>query len=191
MLYLRSRRVPAALAAAGGCVAAIWALWAVTSAERDADVSVVLLTVLLAVAALTATLAGPDDELEHSGALPRPPRRAVHLLAAAGFVVLLLLATLPTGARFGPAGLVVRDALGLLGLTALGAVTVGAGRAWIAPLAWTLTALTTTLPDAAWAHVLAWPVQPPDNTPAAGAAGVLAVAGLGAYAIAGPRRRES
>lgn len=45
------------------------------------------------------------------------------------------------GARFGPAGLVVRDAAGLLGLTALGAVTIGIARAWFLPLGWTLAAI--------------------------------------------------
>jgi hypothetical protein len=62
------------------------------------------------VAALTATLAGPDDALERTAALLRPPRRAAHLLMALAVVAAPLLATLVTGARFGPVWLVIRDA---------------------------------------------------------------------------------
>lgn len=188
-LYLRSRRASAALAAAVGCVALTWSLWTIFSDARDVGLPMVVLTVLLTVATLTATLAGPDDELERTGALPWPPRRAAHLLAAATLVLLPLLATLLTGARFGPAWLVVRDAVGLLGLTALGAVTVGAARSWFAPLVWTLAAMILALPNQAWGQALSWQAQPPDNLPAALTAGLLAVAGLVTYSAMGPARR--
>jgi len=188
-LYLRSRRIPVALAATVGSVVLMWSLWTATSNKRDVDVQMVILTVLLAVATLTATLAGPDDALEHTGSLPWPRRRAAHLLGALAVVLLLLLATLATGARFGPAGLVLRDAAGLLGLTALGAVTVGAARSWFLPLAWTLGSLVLSLPDTAWAQILTWQVQDPRNTAAGLTAGLLAAAGLFTYAVAGPARR--
>jgi hypothetical protein len=101
----------------------------------------------------------------------------------------LVLATLPTGARFGPAGLVVRDAAGLLGLVALGAATLGAARSWFAPLLWTLTSVVLPSPRPAWGQALTWPAQPPDNVPAALTAAGLAAAGLVAYAAAGPALR--
>src|SRR5688500_2594747 len=101
-LYLRSRRAPTALVAAGGCAALMWSLWSVFSNSRDAGVEMVVLTVLLLVAALTTTLGGPDDALEGTAGLPWPPRRILHLLAAFLVVVVLLLVTLATGARFGP-----------------------------------------------------------------------------------------
>jgi hypothetical protein len=188
-LYLRSRRVPTALVAASGSVAIMWSLWAVFSDTREAGVQMVVLTVLLAVAAVTATLAGPDDALERTGALRWPRRRAAHLLAALAVVVLLLLATLVTGARFGPAWLVVRDAAGLLGLTALGAATIGAARAWFAPLGWTLAAVIFPLSESTSGQILTWQLQAPGNGKAALTAGLLAVAGLLAYAVAGPLRR--
>jgi hypothetical protein len=187
-LYLRSRRVPMALAAAGGCAAVMWSLWTVFSDTRDVGVSMVILTILLTVATVTATLAGPDDALEHTGALPWPPRRAAHLLGALTIVLLLLLATLMTGARFGPARLVVRDTAGLLGLTALGAATIGAARSWFLPLAWTLATVTLSLPNTAWGQILTWQAQAPDNIPAALTAGLLAAAGLVTYAAVGPAR---
>ncbi|SHN46492.1 hypothetical protein [Cryptosporangium aurantiacum] len=35
----------------------------------------------------------------------------------------------------------IRDAAGLLGLTALGAATIGVARSWFLPLGWTLLAV--------------------------------------------------
>jgi hypothetical protein len=192
-LYLRSRRAPVAAAAAVGSVALMWSLWSVFSDTRDVGVPMVILTALLAVAMVTATLAGPDDALERTGALPWPPRRAAHLLAALAVVLLLLLATQATGARFGPAWLVVRDTAGLLGLTALAAVTVGAARSWFPPLAWTLgtlAAMTLSLPDTAWVQVLTWQAQPPGNLPANLTAALLTIAGLITYAATGPAPRS-
>jgi hypothetical protein len=167
----------------------MWSLWSIFSDTRDAGVQMVVLTVLLAVVTVTATLGGPDDALEHTGALPWPRRRIAHLLAALTVVVVLLLATLLTGARFGPAWLVVRDAAGLVGLTALGAATVGVARAWFAPLVWTLTAVIFPLSETTSGRILTWQTQAPGNGTAALIAGLLAGAGLLAYTIAGPVRR--
>jgi hypothetical protein len=189
-LYLRSRRAPLALLAAGGWAAAMWTLWSVFSDDRRVGVQMVVLTVLLLVAALTATLGGPDDELEGTAGFRWPPRRAAHLLAAFLIVVVLLLATLATGAHFAPAGLVVRDAGGLLGLTALGAATLGTARAWFLPLGWTVAAVL--FPQSAEpliGRILTWQAQPPVSPAATVTAGLLALGGLIAYAAAGPTRR--
>ena len=188
-LYLRSRQAPAALLGAGGCAVLMWTLWSVSSDSRDAGEQMVVLTVLLLVTALTVTFAGPDDALEKTAALPWLPRRVAHLLAAFLVVVVLMLVTLATGARFGPAWLVVRDAAGLLGLTALGAATVGAGRAWFLPLAWTLGAALFPRSEPALGRILTWQAQPPDSRSAAVTAALLAAAGLVAYGVAGPARR--
>jgi hypothetical protein len=188
-LYLRSRRVPTALTAAGVVVAGMWTLWTSFSDGRDVGPPMVILTVLLLVAAGTATLAGPDDALERTAALPWPPRRAAHLLVALAVVIALLLATAPTGARFGPAGLVIRDAAGLLGLTALGAATIGAARSWFLPLGWTLAAIAFPQEGTVTAQLLTWQTQVPDSRAAALTAALLAIAGLTAYALGGPARR--
>jgi hypothetical protein len=188
-LYLRSRRVPIALAAAAGCAAVMWSLWSAFSDARDAGVPMVILTVLLLVAAVTVTLAGPDDALERTAALAWPPRRAAHLLATLAVVAVLLLATLATGARFGPAWLVVRDAAGLLGLTALGAVTIGASRSWFVPLGWTLASIVVPVTGVPASEILTWQIQAPGNRSAAVTAALLGVGGLLAYAKAGPARR--
>lgn len=185
-LYLRSRHAPAALLAVTAATALMWTLWSVFAETRTAEPQLVVLTVLLLVAVVTATLGGPDDALEKTAALRWPPRRAAHLLAAFAVVAVLLLATLLTGARFGPAGLVVRDTAGLLGLTALGAATVGPSRSWFAPLGWTLAATAFPQSDSALGRSLTWQTQAPTSTAAATVAGLLALAGLLAYTLAGP-----
>ena len=103
--------------------------------------------------------------------------------------MLVLLATLVTGARFGPAWLVVREAAGLLGLTALGAATIGAARAWFLPLGWTLAAILFPRSEPVIARILTWQAQAPASTAATVTAGLLALGGLIAYAMAGPARR--
>ena len=190
-LYLRSRRVPVALAATGGGAALMWSLWSVFSDDRDVAEQMVALTVLLLVAALTATLGGPDDSLDATAALPWRPRRVVHVLVAFVVVVALPLASLATGARFGPVWLVVRDAAGLIGLTALGAATIGVARAWFAPLGWTLAATLFPQSEPIIGRILTWQSQPRVSTAAAVTAGLLAVGGLIAYAAAGPARRAA
>ncbi|GAA3334744.1 hypothetical protein GCM10020358_00390 [Amorphoplanes nipponensis] len=188
-LYLRSRGTPMALALAGGCAALMWSLWSVFSDSPTVGPVMVILTVLLLVAAVTATLGGPDDALDATAGLRWPRRRVTHLLAAFLVVVVLLLVTAATGARFGPAGLVVRDAAGLLGLTALGAATMGTARAWFMPLGWTLAAVLFPRAEPLLGRVLTWPAQPPASTAAAVTAGLLAAGGLVAYAMAGPAQR--
>jgi len=188
-LYLRSRRAPMALVATGGCAALMWSLWSAFSDSRDVGVQMVVLTVLLLVAALTATLGGPDDALEGTAGIAWPPRRIAHLLVAFLVVVVLLLVTLATGARFGPAWLVVRDAGGLLGLTALSATTIGTARAWFLPLGWTLAATLFPRSEPVIGRILTWQAQPPESTAATVTAGLLALGGLTAYAMTGPARR--
>jgi hypothetical protein len=188
-LYLRSRRAPMALVTAGGCTAVMWALWSTFSDSRLVGGEMVVLTVLLVVAALTATLGGPDDALEGTAAFSWPPRRIAHLLAAFLVVMVLLLATQATGARFGPFWLVMRDAAGLLGLTALGATTIGVARAWFLPLGWTLAAILFPRSDGGVGQVLTWQAQAPGNTAATVTATVLALGGLIAYVMAGPALR--
>jgi hypothetical protein len=187
-LYLRSRRVPIALATAGGCAALMWSLWSAFSDDRTVAIPMVVLTLLLMVAALTATLGGPDDALDKTAAFSWLPRRIAHLLAAFLIVTVVLLATMATGARFGPAWLVLRDAAGLLGLTALCAAAMGTARAWFLPLGWTLVAIIAPPPDPLAGRILTWQAQAPDNTAAAVTAGLLTFGGLIAYAMAGPAR---
>jgi hypothetical protein len=170
-------------------MALMWSLWTVFSNSREVGAPMVLLTIVVLVSAVAATLGGPDDALDRTAARRWAPRRAAHLLAALAIVLLLLLATLLTGARFGPATMVVRDTAGLLGLTALGATTLGPARSWFPPLGWTLPAIVFPQPDRTLGQILTWQSQAPDNKPAAAVAAALAIGGLIAYAWAGPALR--
>ncbi|WP_245006662.1 hypothetical protein [Actinoplanes ianthinogenes] len=191
MLYLRSRRAPMALAVAGGCAVAMWSLWAALSETRDVDPQMVVLTVLLLVATLTVTLSSPDYALDRTAALSWPPRRAAHLLAMLLIVVGLLAVTLLTPARFGPLAVVLRDAAGLVGLTALGAALLTPARSWFLPLGWTLAATLFPRTETVAAQLLTWQSQPSGTTPATLLAVSLAVSGLLTYALFGPSRQAT
>ncbi|MGW4498255.1 hypothetical protein ACWENR_06505 [Micromonospora sp. NPDC004336] len=188
-LYLRSRRAPVAIGTAAGILVLMWVLWETSSDSPEAGSQMVVLSVLLMVAALTMTLSGPDDELDRTGALAWPARRALHLLTALVLIGGLLLITRFTGARFGPMSLVLRDTAGLLGLTALGAAVIGTAKAWFLPLGWTLAAVLFPRGDNLLGRVLTWQTQEPPSRAAAVTAATLAVTGLIAYAVTGPARR--
>ncbi len=187
-LYLRSRRAPVAIGTAAAITVLMWVLWEMNSDSPEAGVQMVVLSILLLVAALTMTLSGPDDELDKTGALFWPARRALHLLTALVLIGGLLLITQFTGARFGPMSLVLRDTAGLLGLTALSAAIIGTAKAWFVPLGWTLAAVLFTQGDNILGRVLTWQAQEPSSRAAAVTAGVLALAGLMAYTVTGPAR---
>ncbi|MFI5494917.1 hypothetical protein [Actinoplanes sp. NPDC051859] len=194
-LYLRSRSVPAVAGAGFGLIATFWVLWSVFSKERDVLFPYVVLIVVVLVSAVGGTLAGNDDALDRTAAKRWVPRRFAHLLVAWAAMTGVLLATLVTSARFGPAAEVARDTGGLLGLTALGAALLGAHRCWFLPLLWTLPAIVVvaagseklTVPEQAFT----WMMQPIGNKPAALTAAVLIVAGTAAYALRGTPPRPA
>jgi hypothetical protein len=188
VLYLRSRNVPLAVAAAVGSVAALWSI------DRATDHRVAGVLALLAVVAATLAagpgLAGADIDLDRTAAIPWPPRRAAHVVAAGAAVIGMVTATWFTGDQLAPAAQVTRDAVGMTGLIALGAATLGANQAWIPPLSWTLLSWTVVaLPwplPATYRQVLTWMLQPADATPAIATALVLGATGILAYAVLGP-----
>ncbi|SCL70460.1 hypothetical protein [Micromonospora peucetia] len=191
-LYARSRRLPTAVAVTVAVPAITWALCLAFGSNRIIPDKLTALTALLMGAALTPTLAAPDEGLEATGSVRWPLRRAGHLLLAAALVVAVPLAAWPTGARFAPLWLVARDGVGLLGLCALAAVLFGAGRAWIPPLVWTLSAVTVAEPSTEPARqAVGWMVRQPAGATSTAVAAALAVAGLAAYAIFGCPRRAS
>jgi hypothetical protein len=179
-LYLRSRRLPAALAVSFGAVAVTWAAWSAATDRREVGRPLTVLTVVLALAPLIPTLAGDDDALESTAALRWPPRRAVHLVACFAAVAAGLAVTRATGAWFGPTWEVVRDCAGLTGLIGLSAALLGTRIAWAPPIGW--TAVQVIFGGPAGNSVLFWLLQPAGNTAAAVTAAALLLGGLGAYA---------
>ena len=182
-LYLRSRRAAPTLTAVAGLVAA---LWTVGRAVDGAGV-LGLLAVVAGLAMVGPGLAGPDTDLDRTAAVAWPPRRAAHLTVAVTAVALLVAA-----AGLGGDGRLIRDAAGLGGLLGLGAATLGAQRAWLVPMTWTLVGSVVLGP--VWREptpaqsALAWMVQPSGTRAAAGTATALATAGLLLYALRGPAR---
>lgn len=182
-LYLRSRRAAASTGIALASVAVLGVLAAVS--ESDLTKTVLALFAVTVVVSVAATsLTGPDPALERTAALDWRVRRTVHVVAvgavAAGATALGL-----------PSDLVVRNTIGLTGLTALGVVVLGGGLAWCVPMVWTVAGVTAALSSRTPpAPLLTWPVQPADSGPATVAACVLGAAGLVAYAVAGPSVRS-
>jgi hypothetical protein len=180
-MYLRSRQVAAGTGIALACAVGIGLL-------AGDHPNIQLMFAVLAIAAVTAVtatgLAGADPALERTAALSWWWRRTTHVVAIGVLAVVL-------GVVAGPpveTEVLVRDAVGLAGLAALGATVLGAGLAWCVPMAWTVAAVGALLasnPPAA--PLLTWLVQPPATTAATVAAGMLGLGGLLVYAIRGPR----
>jgi hypothetical protein len=184
-LYLRSRQVVAGMGVAVACVVGL-GLVAGDIAPIRLLLAVFAVTVVCAV---TATgLAGPDPALDRTAARDWRLRRAAHVVAIGGLAVVL-------GVTAGPpvaTEVVVRDAVGLTGLAALGTTVLGGGLAWCLPMTWSVAAASaflTSMPTPA--PLVTWPVQPAGTTAATVAAGVLGLVGLLTYTVAGPATRSA
>ncbi len=192
-LYLRSRAVPATAAAMLGCAVALWALGLAID-QPQGRALVALLLALVATTAVAPGLAGPDHDLDRVSAIAWPPRRASHVIVGGGAVLGLLAATALAGERMADAGQLARNVAGLTGLVALGAVVLGAARASLPPVVWTVVVLWWAPPMGeppsrpAYKVMLTWMVQPVGTGAATTVAVVLAAAGTLAYAILGSRR---
>jgi hypothetical protein len=180
-LYLRSRQVAMG---AGIALAGVVGLGVLAGDEPNLR----LLMAVFAVTAVTAVtapgLAGADPALERTAALSWWWRRAAHVVAIGVLAVAL-------GVLAGPqveTEVVVRNAIGLSGLAALGVTVLGGGLAWCVPMVWSVAAVSALLArNPPRAPLVTWLVQPPDTTAATVAAGVLGMAGLTVYALRGPR----
>lgn len=181
MLYLRSRQVAVGAGTALACAAGI----AVLTDDSVLIQEVMALLTVTAVAAVTApALAGSDPALDRTAARDWRVRRTAHVVAIGVLAVVL-------GVVVGPpvaAELVVRNAIGLTGLAALGVTVLGGGLAWCLPMVWTVVAMGALMAGSPpVAPLLTWPLQPPDTTAATVAAGALGAVGLLVYAVRGPR----
>ncbi|MDF6021270.1 hypothetical protein [Streptomyces sp. JH34] len=184
VLYARSRQVPASAAAV---LAAALAMWILARGEGT-DPRLPVLALTAAVTAASIGLGGQDSALDRTAAVRWRPRRAVHVLLIGAVVASVLLAVRAMGADVGTTAFVVRDSAGLAGLAAVGAVLCGAQHAWTLPVGWlTLALFPATLPEGVH-EILAWLLLPPGTAAATWVAVTLAVTGIVAYAVVGPRR---
>jgi len=139
-------------------------------------------------------VAGADLDLERTAAIAWPVRRAAHIVTANATVVAILSATALTGDALTHAGPIARNVIGLGGLLALGAATLGASRAWLLPITWILLVARFAPPfgtppaSPTYKQMLTWLMQPPETISATVTAVILGAAGTLAYAILGPRR---
>ncbi len=192
-LYLRSRGVPATVAALLVCAVALWALGLAVD-HPQGRVLVALLVALAGTAALGPGLAGADHDLDRASAIAWPPRRAAHVIVAGAALVGLLAATALVGEQMAGTGQIARNVAGLTGVVALGAVILGTARAPLLPVIWTVLVLQYAPPMGVpptrptYKIMLTWMVQPVDARAATAAAVILAAVGTLAYALLGSRR---
>lgn len=197
-LYLRSRAAPATAAIVLACAVALWALGLAID-HPQGRVLTTLLVALAATVALAPGLAGADLDLDRVSAVAWPPRRAAHVAVAAAAVTALLAAAGPAvtavaGGQMAGAGHIARNVAGLAGLVALGTAVLGAARAPLLPVVWTVLVLRYAPPMGepptrpAYKIMLTWMVQPPGARTATVTAVALALGGILAYAVLGSRR---
>ncbi|MBM2623811.1 hypothetical protein JIG36_50815 [Actinoplanes sp. LDG1-06] len=136
-LYLRSRRVPLAVATSVGAVIVVGGAWRFFAGRPEVPAGLAAMTTMLALAPLISTLSGDEDALESTAAMPWPPRRAVHLAGLFAVLVALIVGAASLGVDFGTTGQILRNCAGLVGLAGLGAAFTGAQLAWLAPVSWT------------------------------------------------------
>ncbi|TBL43323.1 MULTISPECIES: hypothetical protein [unclassified Micromonospora] len=182
LLFLRSREVPGGLLFAVPAMALLAWFGAIQTHPSHA-VTTAALALALGVAVLGYGLGGPDGTLDATAAIRWAPRRAAHL--AAIFVVASAVVTAVTTA---PVGIVLRDAAGFVGLAALAVVVFGRRLAWTLPVVTgCVSAAIPAVPEPFALYLLTWAGQPSDSVAATVTAGVLAVIGVSAYVIRGPR----
>ncbi|HEX3788056.1 MAG TPA: hypothetical protein VHW44_09350 [Pseudonocardiaceae bacterium] len=182
VLYSRSRQVGLAIAAvlAGTVVMSLLS----RTAGDTASGRWAVLAVGLGAAAAGSGLGGVDPALERTAAIRWPVRRAVHVV-----VVAIVVGVVPLAAGLGPGSLILRDALGLSGLTALTATLAGAQLAWTLPVIWAVATVAFPItPTSPVLLVLTWPAGQAAGPAATLAAAVLAVGGTLTYAVVGCRR---
>ncbi|MFW5899112.1 MAG: hypothetical protein ACOCUN_01440, partial [Jiangellaceae bacterium] len=192
-LHLRARGAPAF---AGGLAVVTLASWSaahwLTSREWSGGAierwPVVAVAPAVTAALASTGLAGSDEELERTTAVPLRRIRVLHVIIVAAVA----------GAALGLIGLweprtygafeLARNTVACVGAAALTAVVFGARLAWGPVCAYvgvvTLVAPVPLVPGSSW---WAWPVHPWSAELAAWTAGALFAAGLLLYGRLGPR----
>lgn len=181
-LYARSRQVPAAFAALLLGVAGVWGL---SGDSWSPFLAALALTCGIVIAAIG--LSGQDVDLDRTAAMPWLPRRLAHIVLIGALAGGAVLVAQSLGTFQVDISIIVRDALGLLGLAGIAATVAGGQYGWTLPLAWFAIAPLVPPLDA-YAKVVAWMLQPADTPAATWTAVVLGVAGIVAYAGWGGRR---
>jgi hypothetical protein len=180
-LHARGRR---AGPIAGGLVGVAAACWVLAALVQETGMLVAVLGPLAAASLLGFALGGDDPALERTTPLRWPRWRATELGVCALAASLALVPTLMEAG--GHATVALRNLAGLAGLTALGAVVLGARLAWLAPTACAMSGSAFGPRTESWLAPLTWPVQPGDAASALVLPAALAVTGALLYSRYGP-----
>ncbi|ANN15206.1 hypothetical protein SD37_05735 [Amycolatopsis orientalis] len=186
VLYARSRAMPASFAGLVVSMAVVWFL----ARDRWSEIPVSL-ALLVAIAVTAIGLSGQDTDLDRTAAIRWVPRRALHLLLIGGLGLGAALLPRLWEAERVPVEVIVRNAGGLLGLVGIAAVLFGGAFGWTLPLLVFIVSFVvwvTTSSEETVHSVVTWLFQPAGVAAATWTAVVLAVVGLGSYAVFGNRR---
>ncbi|WP_406837298.1 hypothetical protein ACICHK_15035 [Streptomyces sp. AHU1] len=189
-LYARSRGIPATVAAL--VCAALLTVWTASRPDAyldpDRRVPLVALAPLLAAAATGASLHTHTRELDDTAVRRWWPRRLAHLLFLGALSAALLALAVPGHAQEFGAAAMVRNTLGAVGITAGGAVLIGARLSWMpTTLYFSAVYLSAASPRVNNATVVGWLVQPGPQHGAWAAGLVLFVTGTALCAARGAR----
>lgn len=176
VLYARSRRMPASLAALVVGVAMVWLL-----ARDHWSLLPVSLALTVAIAVTSTGLSGQDADLDRSAAFRWFPRRGAHLLLIGGLALGAALLPRLWGAEQVALELVVRNTVGLLGLAAISAVLFGGAFGWTLPLFGFAVAYFTPSGPGTRTEIPTWVFQPAGVATATWIATALAVVGFVSY----------
>jgi hypothetical protein len=187
-LYVRSRRVPVALALLAGLGALLWAAlhWQWNIAGGPAAQELIPLTIETGAAAVIAvTTHGPFGDPERATGRWLPWLR----LAAAVALTALAFGALAAGAASGvlPGGTLalLRNLAGMTGVGLLAAAALGGAFGWTGPMAYWL--VTESVLAARWTTPWVWPARPPHDRGAAICAALVFAAGITAITLLGAR----
>lgn len=176
-LYLRGRHVPIAGPAAV-LVTVLVALLGDNPQNPLETLDFAILALALGFSVLGNGFSGADEQLERTASIPWPMWRTAHVVAAV--VVLFGAVALVSHA---PTAILLRDAAGFAGLTALAAALFGGQLSWTLPIVWAGVAAVVPPVDAGSVLALiTWPTQAPDSAGALVVATVLGVLGVACYA---------
>ena len=176
-----------AVTAVGGVTAAVCATLTARGSLSSWWVPVASIAPALVTVLCARTLAGHDVTLEQS--MPRT-RTTLHTLHAVGLITVNALVAGAVGARLldGDAGsAMIRNSLGLAGLTLASAALLRPAATWIPVIGYTLFILMAAPREPGVVAWWAWPTQPGSNEASWIVAAALLLAGLIAYSRAGPR----
>ncbi len=185
-LYLRSRRVPAALlalAAWGGALRAVQHWHLMSGGVLAQQGPMVIETGAAVVIAMTAH--GPFGEAERAAGRWLPYLRLAAALALTGVAIGALQLSVLGASLPGGVLVLARNVIGITGIGLLAALATGGPLAWIPPVGY--LAFAEYALNEAWRNPWTWPVRPPADRGAWICAALVLAAGLAAITLRGAR----